>query len=328
MRYLENIAFKNMVTATTSMLKNLFWIPFLSVFFLFSCEDEVVIALPEAETRLVVDAWLTHTLDTQVVKLTYSRSYFDNSSALPGLDAEVFVVDLQTEEIVPFVDVESNGKYIYVPQTDTFAIIGREYALSVTIDGTDYYSVTQLNPAPTIDSITFEYNPADAFIDQEYYIGEFFARDFVGAGNSYWIKTWKNGQFLSDPDEISLAYDAGFSEGAEVDGLVFISPLRTAINEFEEDENGEVIPPFTMGDSVYVELHAISNEAWFFLARVADEINRPGGFSELFATPLANSPTNMISSDESKGVVGFFNMAAISSRSETVREETIRDLIQ
>jgi len=327
MRYLENVAFNNMITTTTSMMKNLFWMPFLAVFLLFSCEDDVVIVLPEAETRLVVDAWLTHTLDTQVVKLTYSRSYFDNSNAVQGVDAEVFVVDLQTEEIIPFVDVESNGKYIYIPQADSFAITGREYALSVTLDGTDYYSVTRLNPVPSIDSITFEYNPADAFITEEYYVGEFFSRDIEGKGNSYWIKTWKNGNYLGDPDEIALAYDAGFSQGAEVDGTPFIAPLRQVINEFEEDDDGEFIPPFAMGDSVYVELHAISNEAWFFLARVSDEINRPGGFGELFATPLANSTTNIISSDERKGVVGFFSIASISSMSETVREETIRDVI-
>ena len=326
MRFLENIDFKVTMVKSNSMVKRLFWIPVLSVLFLFGCEDEVIIDLPEVEPSLVVDAWLTHSLDTQVVKLTYSRSYFENAAALPGVDAEVFVVDLETEEVITFVDVASNGNYIYVPQGDSFAIIGRDYALAITLDDTEYYSATTLNPVPTIDSITFEYYPSGAFIEEEYYIGEFYARDFEGRGNSYWIKTWKNGLYLDDPDEISFAYDAGFSEGAEVDGLVFISPIRQSINEFEEDDNGDDIPPYALGDSVYVELHAVSNEAWFFLARVSDEINRPGGFAELFSTPLANSPTNIICSEEGKLVLGFFNIASINAMGETVREETIRDV--
>lgn len=68
------------------------------------------------------------------------------------------------------------------------------------------------------------------------------------------------------------------------------------------------------GDSVYVEIHSISNEAYFFLTQVIIETNRERGFGALFATPLANVSTNIIPENEENLVAGFFNIASVSSR--------------
>ncbi|MEQ8470149.1 MAG: DUF4249 family protein [Marinoscillum sp.] len=89
---------------------------------------------------------------------------------------------------------------------------------------------------------------------------------------------------------------------------------------FQIDEN-------TIGkqaDSLYLELHAISPDAWFFLIRLQQESNRPGGFGALFATPPANLPTNIVVDDPAIPVVGFFNFSNKSSFGQRLTPEVTR----
>ena len=102
--------------------------------------------------------------------------------------------------------------------------------------------------------------------------------------------------------------------------MIFIPPIRFGVNSFEEDENGGFQAPYLPGDSIYVELHSITNEAFFFLSEVRFQTDRPGGFAELFATPLSNVVTNIIPSDENVEVVGFFNLSAVTSNGKRLIE--------
>ena len=62
---------------------------------------------------------------------------------------------------------------------------------------------------------------------------------------------------------------------------------------FETDDDGGFISPFNVGDSLYVEIHSVTYEAFDFLNKTSIQINRPGGFGELFAVSLSNVPTNL-----------------------------------
>lgn len=67
------------------------------------------------------------------------------------------------------------------------------------------------------------------------------------------------------------------------------------------------------GDSLFVEIHSISNEAYFFLNQVIEETTREAGFGALFATPLSNVSTNLVPGNPDNSVLGFFNISAVSS---------------
>ncbi len=294
-----------------------------------ACDDAVDIPLADSDPYLNVDAWLTHTQDTQRIVLNYTRPYFNNQKPTPVLNATVVVSELQDDIVLNpmvFTDVDANGVYEWVPPVGTsFGAIGSTYVLAIEVLGNTYTSFSTMPDVPVIDSITFEYNKKDAFIKDDWYYGEFWSRDLGGPGNTYWIKAFKNGDFLGTPEDISIAYDAGFSAGGEVDSLIFIQPIRTSINPFEND--GEFVSPYTFGDTCRVELYAISNEAWFFLLRVADETVRNPGFAQLFANPLSNSPTNIYPTDETVPVVGFFSVASVSSLEVVMSDSTIVDLV-
>lgn len=278
-----------------------------------ACEDEITPTLEEADPVLAIDAWVTNRPEPQVVRLSRTQPYFETGiDAVSG--AEVQISDSQDNVYVFAEDEREPGAYYWTPAANdsTFGTVGETYRLTVTTDDESYTATTAMAPVPPIDSITYEFQAAFAFFP-ETYIAEFWATDLPEEGNTYWIRAYKNERLLNDPDEISLAYDAGFSQGGSFNGTVFIQPIRTSINPIEQDENDETLPAYELGDSLYVELHSVSDAAYTFLNQVAIQTNRPGGFAELFANPLANVSTNIVNTDpDGPAPVGFFNVASVA----------------
>lgn len=282
------------------------------------CEDEIMPTLEEAPQIVAIDAWINNKPEPQIIRVTGTQEYFDNTLP-PGLSgAKVQVAD-ENLKIYEFVET-APGEYTWTPENgETFGNIGLQYGLNVEYNGVTYNSISKLNNVPPVDSISFTFEEEDGPFPEGYF-AEFWSRDLPGEGDSYWIKTFKNGVYQGNPSEINTAFDAGFSSGGSIDGLIFIPPIRFSVNSFDEDENGDLLAPYIPGDSIYVELHSITNEAFYFLNEVQFQTDRPGGFAELFATPLSNVVTNIIPSDENVEVVGFFNVSAVSGNGKRLVE--------
>lgn len=284
----------------------------ISLVFVLGCEDQITPELPLAPDVMVVDAFINNLDSVQTIKLTWSRPYFENVLA-EGIAGAQVSVENSDGRVFLFAENES-GKYQWDPIVDgPLGLIGDTLTLSIDVNGMAYSATSQMNRVPDIDSVTFRFEEED-FIFPDSYFAEFWSRDPLGPGDTYWIKSYKNGQFLNQPNEINIAFDAGFSEGGNVDGLIFIPPIRDTINPFEESEDDGFLSPFEDGDSVYVEIYSITREAFDFLNNVRIQTDRPGGFAELFATPLANIRTNVsYLGDDDQGVVvtGFFSVSAV-----------------
>jgi len=298
--------------------------------FLFGCEDNINVELAEADPILAVDAWLEHRAGEQQIILQYTRPYFDNFNAEGIQGASVRVLEIEgtsPRDTLVFSETEE-GVYSWSPEiaSDSFGTIGNLYVLEIVIDGKQFLSQSRLNAVPTIDSITFRQEDGAQNFIPDFFAAEFWSRDLPGEGDTYWIKTWKNGEYLNQPSEINIAYDAGFSQGAPVDNILFIQPIRDLINPFDEDpgDDFQFLPPYEKGDSVYVQIQSINYDVWFFLTNVIDETNRPGGFGELFATPLSNVHSNIVSQDENEKAVGIFCVSALHGMGRKFTDEAIR----
>ncbi len=285
-----------------------------------ACEDQINPALEEVDSVLAVDAWITNQPVEQVIRLSSTQPYFD-TVASPVTGASVQVSGSGGDTYTFLEDEREAGAYYWTPPVtgQGFGTVGETYRLQIDANGQSYTSTTQLNPVPPIDSITYELVEANAFFP-ETYIAEFWAIDLPEEGNAYWIRTYRNGALLNRPDEIALAYDAGFTRGGNFNATVFAQPIRTSINPIDGDGDGNFLPSYNRGDSVYVELHSISDAAFDFLNQVAIQTNRPGGFAELFANPIANVSTNITNTDPNgPAAVGFFNVAAVSGLGTRIR---------
>lgn len=290
----------------------------LSIFAFWSCEDVITVELPESDPVVVIDAWLNNMPETQRIEVLKTIPYFENSF-LPGLiNATVQVEDLIDKVTYIFSETEEEGIYTWEPTValPTFGKIGNDYRLSVQLGNDIYEAYSSMNRVPEIDSINYRFEKGNSFFPDSYFAGVY-ATDPVGEGDSYWIKAYKNGEYLNLPSEINISYDAGGSPGAVIDGIPFIQPIRDGVNPFDQDENDEFLSPYDPGDSLYVELHSINYDSYRFLGEVAIQTDRPGGFAELFAQPLANVSSNIHLVDESSGeikAIGFFNVSAVSMK--------------
>lgn len=283
----------------------------LIVLGLWACEDQINPSLQDAPPVLVIDAFLTNQDSAQIIRITQTQAYFDNTQ-LTGITNANVLVRNDNGNVFTFVHQEQ-GTYTWTPSvTGEIGSIGDSYTLEVEIGEDSYRAFSSMNRVPQIDSISFRFEEENLFLPDSYF-AEFWSRDPLGTGDTYWIKSYKNGIYLNQPNEINIAFDAGFSEGGNVDGLIFIPPVRDAINPFVEDANDEFLSPFADGDSVFVEIHSITNEAFDFLNEVRTQTDRPGGFAELFATPLSNVSSNIqyLGSDNETQILGFFNVAAV-----------------
>lgn len=287
----------------------------------FSCEDVIDFKVDDNTPQLTVDAWLTDKAGAQTIKLTSSTNYFDNTDYPPALGAIVQVVDDEGNNYA-FTDEDNDGNYTWTPaNAEVFGQLGNSYTLTITYQGETYQASSRINRVPPIDSITYEFKEAETGNPEGVY-AQVYARDFVGSGDCYWMRGFKNGTYLNRVNNLTTAYDAGFSAGGNTDGINFIQPIREGINEFiPEPDNNNLFetPPFKTGDQVYVELYSITEDAFDFWAEVRTQLQNGG----LFAIPLANVRTNLVNTNPNskQKVVGFFCTSAVTTLEGVIGEE-------
>src|SRR5690606_25451692 len=156
----------------------------------------------------------------------------------------------------------------------------------------------EIKRVPTVDSLVYTKEKLPFKPDngrQEGYIAQFYARDFQGTGDTYWIKPIINGKVtVAKPTNITVAWDASYNAGGEVDGLIFFLPLRQAITTDSL---------FLEGESTGVELHSITNETFEFLKQVREQSANGG----LLAIPMTNVRSNIINQNASGSkALGYF----------------------
>ena len=281
---------------------------------LISCEKVIDPNLQSASPVLVVEAWLNNKPEKQTIQLTKTQPYFDTSTPVGVNGATVLVKDDVNNVFIFTDDGTNSGIYQWTPPAgQSFGAVGRKYALTVQTNAETFQSFSEMERTTTVDSITFSVKPDFQFPDDSN-IAEFWATDPKGSGDTYWIKAYKNGVLLNKPSEITVAFDAGFSAGGDFDGATFIPPIRNAINPVDKDpkKSNANLPPYVSGDSVYVEIHSITLEAFDHLQQVIIQTQRNGGFGALFARPIENVSCNIFNSDpKGSAVVGFFNVSAV-----------------
>lgn len=281
-----------------------------------SCEDVVEIDNGFEDSQLVVDAWLDNLEREQVVRITQSQNYFDSAFAKSVSGAKV-TLKIDGKNDIEFED-QGDGRYTWTPTSgNNIGMVGDSYTLSVEWDGDTYEGISAMKRVPVIDSIAQVFEEEQLGFPEGIY-AELYATDFIGINDSYWVKTWKNGQLLNKPLEILVVYDATFDSGSNLDGVPFIFPIRRGINPIpdEVDNLDDLPPPYMQGDSIYVELHSITNEAFRFWVIAQEQmINGDNG---IFALPVANTRSNMTNLSSGDRILGFFNVSAVSTASAVI----------
>lgn len=279
----------------------------------FACEDPVALATDFENPELVVDAWLTNDATAQTIRLTETQDYYANRLPTAVTDAEVIVCRTAPDNrCFSFAHTE-DGNYVWQPAPgDSLGEVGAAFVLAIERDGQRYGSQTSIRRVPPIDSISVQFEEEQIGLEEGRY-AQLYARDFVGVGDAYLIRTTINDTLLNRPGELSLVYDATFDAGSGTDGIVFIFPIRFSINRTDDD--GAVVP-LVSGDRVSVEMWSLSPETFLYLSVARDQIQN--GNNGIFQIPIANAPGNVLAEDGSTPVLGAFNVAAVSRATREV----------
>jgi len=290
------------------------------VFVAQACESPADVDLRSAIPTMVVDAFINNLNEDQQITLNFSQDFLNDTAYQPVEGAVVTVVNEADNVTLGFTESSTPGVYVWSPsnQRPTIGAVGDDFTLVIQFEGNRYVSTTTLNRSTPVEEILF-YEEEEPFSGDKFYEARVTASDPEGVGDSYWFKTYWNGEFLGRPGEINIAFDAGLSSGNTIDGQLFIFPIRIGINPTGDDESYE------LNDVVRVEIHSISNEAFDYFTLLQIQTDRPGGFSELFAQPLANLPSNVsVESSSEHQVLGYFSVSAVEELEVVFTEDLIR----
>jgi len=286
------------------------WLLLISGVVFTGCEDPISVPSDFEEPQLVVDAWLTNVEEPQIIRLSQTIDYFAGGEAPDVNGADIQVCNERTDQCFTFEETGA-GEYTWTPTAgQTMGQVGDTYLLRMQVNNNTYEAITNSRRTARVDSIQLTFEEESLILDEGLY-AEMFAFDSIGRGDTYWIRAFKNGQLLNRPVENTIAWDATFDQGADVDGTYFIAPIRLSINEI--DDEGAFVP-YEPGDDIYVEVHSISQEAFRFLSIALEQIQNEG----LFAVPLANAQGNVTNTETGERILGIFNVAEVRSISRVV----------
>lgn len=306
-------------------MRKLIYIALLGIIGLMSCEDPIDVNLETSIPQLTVDALITDEAKEQTVRLTISQEFFSNAFNPAATGATVVVTDLTDGIDYSFTDADNDGNYTYDASADPISKVDHEYALSITYDGNSFSAFSETERTIPIDSIGVEFRESSLGEPEGYY-GSLHARDKSGPENDfYWIRTYKwdasdnEGFWLNKPGEINISADGTFSPNAREDNFEFfefILPIREGVNPIGDEDDPDDEPPYSLNDSLYVELHGITEEMFYYLLEIQTATVNGG----LFATPLSNVPTNIVNNNTASDIeaVGWFGMSSVSTEGRRI----------
>lgn len=257
-----------------------------------ACQDVIQLDLPDGDTFLTVDGWLTTLTDTLDVQLTTNANYFSDGNTPRVTNATVFLMEDGNE--FPFTHDE-NGLY-RLPITGR---LGATYELRILWDNKEYRSNPQIIPrGALIDSIYYEKVEDDVFgpprdesiinrkPGDEYNLLHDF-KDVEGTDYYRW-RHYRNDTLMIGNDNLAFTDDRFF------DG-------DTAFTK-----KVGIFSPFYETDTLILEQMTIPKEAFDFLSILRDQSSTGG----LFGTPPAPIKGNIYEvGNEQKLVLGFFGVA-------------------
>jgi hypothetical protein len=277
-----------------------------------SCTKVIQVSVPSGATLLVVDAFINNSADTQKVRLTTTADYFSNAPTPAVLGATVSLNDLtdaKTYTLTP----DGKGNYYYLPSssTDTMAQINHKYQLNVSYNGNSYFALSTLYKTTIVNAIRFRSTPTD--YDNKYpndtttprkYYPVAVARDIPGEENYYWLRVYKNGVFYNQPNQMDFFQDAGYQG---TDGDTLLAPV--AFFGLTSSTN-----PLFRYDVCTIEMLSINKDTYSYLTQLNTQLTNAQ--SGLFAVTPQNVKTNIQQTAGTLKAIGWFNMGAVTSKSQ------------
>ena len=280
--------------------------------FFVSCEDIVDINLSDKDIGLyAVEAKIS--TESNPFVFLYQSQLVNSDADYPGVSgAKIVITDNATPQRSITLQESNEIKGLYIPKEDVLflGVKGREYNLTITVDGVTMSAMELLAPVQPIDSIQIRPSARG----DKLFLGLFvYGYDPVGLGNYYKWDIYVNKKYLNSSDNLVLGSDNLF-DGNYINGLEIFTDFHNP--DKPEDKK------LKLGDTIQVKQTSISKFVYQFYYQMVNQ-GRTGG---LFSVPPANIKSNIVSSD-GRNVLGMFTASDVSpSNTIIIDEKIIREL--
>ena len=257
-----------------------FLILFLGLFA--GCEDIIDVDVPNAGTRLVIDASIEWEKDTngqqQMIRLKESTTFFSDNRDVPVVGASVSIIKDDDGQRFEFSD-QNNGDYAtneFVPE------LHQSYTLEIEYNGESYRANETMIPVVSINRIgqTIE----GGFGDDEIQLKVYF--DDPGQIRNYYFCQFSPANM---PLSTWVILDDEFSDGNEN----FI--------EFDDED-------LEAGVSVPISLHGISRPYFNYINQLLEQTDDNGPFA---TTPSQLKGNCYNPNDANEEVLGYFRLGEV-----------------
>lgn len=262
----------------------------VGLLFSVACTDQINLDLPDGETFLVVEGWISNEAGPHKIKLSYTAPYFEDSPQPVVADASVKIRDNEGNETTLSQSVP--GTYIY-PDS---GITGRSYQLLIHLPEGDYYeSDFELLQEPIlIDSIAWKLSdktpdPDNDENPDDIYDVVIYTQEPAGRGDYYQWRSFLNGVEQRDPWDIFTTSD-DLVDGAPIPDFNVTDEL------------------YSLADTVTIVQEHISRAAYDFLTQVRTQTAFVGSPFDTPPAPIQGNVHNM--TNPKKDALGFFGAAA------------------
>jgi hypothetical protein len=267
------------------MRRTIYLFAFFASLFFAACREVVEVELPNEEPRLVVEAELNDTPGPHTVRLSLTDDYFADGNLPPVTDALVVISDNSGQQDT----LAQPEEGLYLTQ-DLEGIIGRDYTLTILWRGNTYESTGTLLEEAVIDSLSYQYFPANPPVFKEGYYIFFFGKVPPGRTNYFRFKVFENDSLYNDRSDL-LAQNDEFLPDT-------LSNIRFGY-------------PFSQGDTVKLEMYTLNQEMYQYYLELITLLYNDGG---LFSPPPQNPVSNIRNlSNSDQPPLGYFQVASITS---------------
>lgn len=254
-----------------------------------SCTDKIELDLPDGESFLVVEGFITNTDKSHEIKLTYTSPYFDDAPQPKATGANVIVRDNDGVETV----LEENQPGVYTFEGP--GEIGKSYQLEIMLTDGGHFksSFEQLASVVQIDDIYYQLSEDEPDEDDDQDPTDIYeviitTVEPVGVGDYYRWRGFKNGIEYTSPYDIFVASDE-FVDGNPIDDFNVTDDL------------------YSIGDTVLIIQEHIQRSQFEFMNLLVSQTADVGGPFDSPPAPVLGNIVDQNNPD--KIVLGYFGTA-------------------
>lgn len=264
------------------------------LFSLAACQEVVKVDLKQAESRLVVEGYITDQPQQNYIKLSQSISYYGDEKAPLVKDAQINLLDENDQLITPFSFQDS----VYKPDNSSFAAkMGKPYKVQIKYKGDEYEATGSAEKNVQLDSITYVYKQKTLFEDEGYYVK---VSGIVPKQNKHYFRwmVYKNDSLFNDPGDYFI-FDTQY---------------------LQENVQGFQLPfTFKKGDTVRLESYSLNRDMYDFYNEFVNLLFNDGG---VFSGPPVNPTSNVKNLNDPENIaLGFVQFSSVEKTSVIIEDK-------